>query len=82
MSKKEYRCVSYLKQLWHGVKNAVKSWFEWKDAKSWAKEYHPAWLQIARKARLSDVRQCYRNKILEEYRIFYADPQPPKEAQE
>ena len=43
-------------------------WMEWQEAKEWAKEYHPGWLQIARKAPGKTTRKVYRDKILREYK--------------
>ena len=48
--------------------NRVRLWFEWLDAKCWAKEYHPAWVQLATKAKNKDVRAIYKDKILKAYR--------------
>lgn len=43
-------------------------WLEWQDAKSWAKEYHPGWLVIARKSKRQLTRCVYREKILRAYK--------------
>ena len=43
-------------------------WLEWLDAKSWAKEYRPAWVYIAEKAKGEQTRQVYREKIIKAYR--------------
>lgn len=50
------------------IKYAVASWLEWQDAKVWAKEVHPAWLQIATYSHNNNARQCYKQKILITYR--------------
>lgn len=42
-------------------------WIEWQDAKSWAKEYHPGLLHLARKARMKETRRIFRNKIVKAY---------------
>lgn len=66
-----YRKVGYLEQLWYVVKYAVSSFFEWQDAKHWAMEYHPAWVQLATKSKNEKTRKYYRFKILNEYRRLY-----------
>lgn len=53
-----------LDKIWY----AVIKWLEWQDAKSWAKEYHPGWLHIAKKAKSKSVRMLYRDKIMKAYR--------------
>lgn len=50
------------------VYDFIHSWLEWQDAKCWAKEYHPAWVQLATKAKNKDVRAIYIDKILTAYR--------------
>lgn len=59
-----YKKQNYVKQIWLVIKYAVKSWFEWQDAKCWAAEYHPAWLELAKKARHEEIRKEYKRKIL------------------
>ena len=46
----------------------LKSWLEWQDAKAWAKQYHPAWVEIATKSKSEDARDYYKNMILGAYR--------------
>lgn len=46
----------------------IRAWFEWQDAKCWAKDYHPGWVHMAKKARHNVVRQYYKDKILMAYR--------------
>jgi hypothetical protein len=52
-------------QFWYQY---IAGWFEWQDAQCWAKEYHPAWVQFARKSKRKETRQYYREKILAAYR--------------
>ncbi len=47
---------------------ALEAWLEWRNAKCWAKEYHPGWLQIATKAKGQATRQIYRDRIMKAYR--------------
>lgn len=63
-----YKKIGYLRQIWYVIKYGVHGWFEWQDAKCWAKDIHPGWLFIATKAKSPDVRQRYKNKILAAYR--------------
>lgn len=65
---KGYRKTGSIEQIWYVIKYAVRSWLEWNDAKCWANEYHPAWVQLANKAKNKDVRQIYRDKIMKAYR--------------
>lgn len=44
------------------------AWLEWMDAKCWAKEYHPGWVQIATKAKGKTTRKIYREKIMKAFR--------------
>ena len=57
-------------QFWYVISYAFAEWLEWQDAKSWAKEYHPGWLYLARKSKHKEVRQIYRDKILNAYRGY------------
>lgn len=53
------------------IKNLIRqlqAWFEWQDAKCWAKAIHPGWVQLATKARSGNTRMIYRDKILMAYR--------------
>ena len=65
-----YRKISYPMQIWYVIKYAFRSWIEWQDAKEWAKEYHPAWVELAKKARHEEVRKDYKRKILLAYRGY------------
>ena len=62
--------IGFIRQLWYTAKYGVHSWLEWQDAKAWAKQYHPAWLEIATKARHEDTRKMYKRKILLAYRGY------------
>lgn len=62
--------IGFVRQLWYTAKYGVHSFLEWQDAKSWAKQYHPAWLEIATKARSEDTRKEYKRKILLAYRWY------------
>jgi hypothetical protein len=46
----------------------LKSWLEWQDAKAWANQYHPAWVEIATKSKSEEAREYYRKMILGAYR--------------
>ena len=50
------------------LRELLYEWMEWQDAKSWAKEYHPGWVHIARKARRKTTRRIYRDKIIRAYK--------------
>ena len=63
-----YRKTGYIEQIWYVIKYAVSSRLEWQDAKCWAKDVHPAWVEIAKRAKIKKTRQIYRNKILKAYR--------------
>jgi hypothetical protein len=52
-------------QFWYQY---IAGWFEWQDAKCWAREYHPAWVQFARKSKRKETRAYYKAKILAAYR--------------
>lgn len=43
-------------------------WLEWQDAKEWAKCFHPAWVEIAKRAPRRITRKVYRDRILRAYR--------------
>lgn len=53
-----------------GIRQMIRDWFEWQDAKCWANEYHPAWVELATKARNEDIRKEYKRKILLAYRGY------------
>ena len=63
-----YRKVGSLEQLWYVICHKLSVWFEWQDAKCWAREYHPGWLQIATKSKSEEARAIYKEKILTAYR--------------
>lgn len=63
-----YRKVSSLEQVWYVIKHKLESWLEWQDAKSWAEEYHPAWVEIATKSKSEEARAYYKKMILGAYR--------------
>lgn len=62
-----YKEPSYMRQSWWVIKYAVKSWFEWQDAKYWAKETHPAWVYLATKCRNKETQQHYKLMIMNAY---------------
>ena len=62
--------MRYLKTRCERIWTDFLSWLEWQDAKAWAKQYHPGWLQIAKKSRSEEARAIYRDKILEAYRGY------------
>lgn len=63
-----YRKIGFLEQIWYVIKYAVSSWLEWQDAKCWAKDVHPAWVEIVKRTKSEETRMIYRNKILKAYR--------------
>lgn len=63
-----YKKPGYIRQAWWVVKYAIHEWFEWQDAKAWAKVYRPAWLAFAKRANSECVRNEYKRKILMAYR--------------
>lgn len=54
------------------LREGFHDWLEWQEAKEWAKDYHPGWLQIAKTARTRTTRKVYRDRILREYRGEYS----------
>lgn len=52
---------------WNDIAQIVKAWLEWQDAKNWARKRHPAWVQLATQYKRPEIRETYRNKILDEY---------------
>ena len=50
------------------IRRKIAEWLEWCDAKDWAKEFHPAWVDFATKAKHEEVRKLYREMILKFYR--------------
>lgn len=65
-----YKKIGYIRQLWYTIKYGIHSWLEWMVAKKWAKQYQPAWLQIATKGSSEYIRKLYRRKILLAYRGY------------
>lgn len=55
------------------LRKSFYKWLEWMDAKCWAKEIHPGWVQIATKAKTKRTRQIYRDKIIKAYRGEFDD---------
>ena len=55
-------------QLWYQLTTPIAEWVEWQDAKYWAAEYRPAWVQLARHAAHKETRVYYREKIIAAYR--------------
>jgi len=68
-----YRKIGYLEQLWYMAKYAVEQRLEWYRAVRWAKECHPAWVEIVNRCKVDHVRQVYRNLILKRYRELWGD---------
>lgn len=60
--------MMHIRDLYYTVVLAVGAWFEWMDAKYWAKDIRPAWLQMATKCKNKSTRQYYKRKILAAYR--------------
>lgn len=65
-----YKKIGYIRQLWYTIKYGIHSWLEWLVAKKWAKQYQPAWLQIATKGRSKYIRDLYKRKILLAYKGY------------
>lgn len=65
-----YKKIGFVRQTLYMIKYAIHSWNEWQDAKAWAKEYHPGWLEIAKRARHEETRKEYKRKILLAYRGY------------
>ena len=53
------------------IKNYIKSWIEWQNAKAWIKVFHPGWLHLATQRKRPEIRETYRKKILDAYRNGY-----------
>lgn len=62
-----YKQPSYLRQTWWVIKYAAQSWIKHRNAMNWAKDFHPAWLEIATKCKNKETRQYYKLKILNAY---------------
>ena len=60
-----HKLKTYTVQFWYQY---IAGWFEWQDAVYWAKDYHPAWVQYARKSKHKETRAYYKAKILAAYR--------------
>ena len=65
-----YKKIGPIRQVWYTIKYAIHSWIEWRDALDWANQYHPAWVEIAKRARHEDTRKEYKRKILLAYRGY------------
>lgn len=65
MGKRKFHSVA---QLWYQLVYSVATWFEWQDAKCWAKEYRPAWVHFAAKCKHKETRDYYREKIIAAYK--------------
>lgn len=65
-----YREIGHIRRLWYTAKYAYRKWIEWQDAKDWAREYHPAWVELAKKAKHEETRKEYKRKILLAYRGY------------
>jgi hypothetical protein len=63
-----YRSVKTAEQIWYVFKRKLELWLEWQDAKSWAKQIHPAWVEIATKSGSEEAREYYKKMILAAYR--------------
>ena len=66
-----YRKVATLEQLWYIFKYWLEAKLEWHKAVTWAKEFHPAWVEIHNRVQVEHVRQVYKNLILIRYREMY-----------
>lgn len=54
--------------MWETMKRKFLEWLEWQDAKAWAKEFHPSWVDFSTKSKHEEVRKLYREMILKYYR--------------
>jgi hypothetical protein len=63
-----YQKIGPVRQIWYVVKYKINAWVEWQDALYWAKEYHPAWVELVKKGKHEETRKAYRKKILAAYR--------------
>lgn len=63
-----YQKIGQIGQVWYVLKYMIHQWLEWQDAKCWAREYHPAWVELAAKAPHEETRKEYKRKILCAYR--------------
>lgn len=64
-----YKQPSRLLQSWWIIKYSIKSWFEWQNAKSWAKWFRPSWVILSTNSS-EHIREEYRRKILKDYKRF------------
>ena len=62
------RALYSVVQLWYQLTCPVAEWFEWQDARSWAKVYRPAWVHMATKCKNKKTRIYYREKIIAAYK--------------
>ena len=51
-----------------GLYQYIVRWFEWQDAKCWARVYHPGWLHCFKKCKHKTTQEYYKAKILKAYR--------------
>lgn len=65
-----YKKIGPIRRAWYSIKYAIQSWIEWRDALDWANQYHPAWVEIAKRARHEETRKEYKRKILLAYRGY------------
>lgn len=65
---KRSKISARVKQVADIIGRKLKSWLEWQDAKAWANQYHPAWVEIATKSKSDEAREYYRKMILGAYR--------------
>lgn len=54
--------------MFNRFKKWFAEWLEWQDAKAWANQYHPAWVEIVKRTKNEEVREYYKNMILGGYR--------------
>ena len=50
------------------LRERIRDWFEWQDAREWAERYCPGWLYLATQEKRPELREIYRARILEAYR--------------
>ena len=59
-----------VKRIFRRFIGLCEAWFEWRDALDWASQYHPAWVEIAKRARHEETRKEYKRKILLAYKGY------------
>lgn len=65
----KYKRPNRLFQSLLAIKNSIKEWIEWQDAKGWAKWFRPSWVILALNSS-EHIREEYRRKILNDYKRF------------